>query len=79
MKQIDVCLNRFFNGEKPLKVKWQARRHNEFNNILILYHYHHLVLIYDLEKNVIVREWWELPADKRGLEAAKDYLQKMNQ
>lgn len=79
MKQINICLNRFFNGEKPLKAKWQARRHSEYPDLLLLFHYHHLVLVYDLNKKESLKEWWELPADKRGLDAAKEYLQKMNQ
>jgi hypothetical protein len=58
MKQMDVCLNRFFNGEKPLKAKWQARWHPEQPGIMILFHYHHLVLVYEVNEQKIIKEWW---------------------
>ena len=74
MKQMNECLDRFFKRLKPdSKKKWQAHRRN---NLLLLYHYSHYVLGYDTEKNTIFHEWWEYPADKRGLEAAKEYLER---
>lgn len=74
MKQIEECLERFFYDKKPLKKKWQARSHPENEDIFLLFHYHHLVLVVDLSVGKILKEWWELPADKRGLDAAKKYL-----
>lgn len=77
MKQIEICLDRHFSNQKPLKAKWQARWHKENNNLLLLFHYQHLVLAYDVSKKTIEHEWWEVQADKRGLDAAKYYLQNM--
>lgn len=74
MKQIDECLDRAFSGKKPLKKKWRAFI---TQGVLFLYHYHHLVLVYDIDTDWIVKEWWEKQADKRGLEAAKAYLKQM--
>jgi hypothetical protein len=74
MKQITECLDRAFNNEKPLKRKWRAVVSQE-NNYLFLVHYQHLVLVYDLDNENILHEWWELPADKRGLDSAKQYIQ----
>jgi hypothetical protein len=34
------------------------------------------VLVYDVENKKVLKEWWELPTDKRGLNAAKEYLRK---
>ncbi len=44
---------------------------------ILLYHYHHLVLVYDTQDKMVVFEWWEKPTDKRGLDAAKEYLSKL--
>lgn len=75
MKQIQECLDRFFDTNKgPLKRKWQALLNGPHH--LHLYHYHHLILVYDLENHEIQYEWWEKPADKRGLDAAKEYLER---
>jgi hypothetical protein len=77
MKQIDVCLDRHFTGQLPLKAKWQARWHKDHSHMLILFHYQHVVLIYDTIAKKVEYEWWEVPTDKRGLDAAKEYLAKM--
>lgn len=76
MKQINECLDRFFKKQKPLKKKWKAfeTKDDEGNAYLLLYHYHHLVLAYNLTKEEVAYEWYEKPADKRGLESAKKYL-----
>lgn len=75
MKQIDECLTRALTGKRPLRKKWGAIIHStETHNYLFLYHYHHEVLVYNLTDGGIVREWWEKPADKRGLNAAKQWL-----
>lgn len=78
MKQINDCLDRFFANKKPLKAKWQARWHNEYEHIMILFHYQHVVLVYDTKEHHILKEWWEVPTDKRGLDAAKEYLKNHN-
>jgi hypothetical protein len=75
MKQIDECLDRFFSNKRPLAKKWQARGVNMRRDELRLYHYHHLVLAYDVLNNKVLYEWWEKPADKRGLESAKEWLE----
>lgn len=72
MKQMHECLSRFFEG-RPFRLsdKWKALKMGE--NLLLL-HYHHPVLVYDIARQVIVTEWWEKPADKRGLDSAKIWL-----
>lgn len=77
MKQIDECLTRFFTDQKPLKKKWQVIRQNETQ--VCLFHYHHLVLVYDGEKQKVVYEWWEKQADKRGLDSAKEWFDRYPQ
>jgi hypothetical protein len=72
MKQIDTCLDRFFNNLPPLKHKWQAIRKD---NELHLYHYHHLILIASLPDLTIKYKWYECRTDKRGLDAALQYLE----
>lgn len=41
---------------------------------MYLYHYHHIVLVYDTDNHQVQYQWWERPADKRGLDAALAYL-----
>lgn len=79
MKQIDECLTRYFEGKEPLKKKWKALPHPKVPNILCLYHYHHLVLVYDTVHHHIEAEWWEKQADKRGLDSAKEWLNRRKQ
>lgn len=75
MKQIDDCLTRALDGKQPLKKKWAAIIHStETHDYLFLFHYHHEVLVYNLTDDEIIREWWERPTDKRGLDAAKKWL-----
>jgi hypothetical protein len=80
MKQIQTCLDRVFAGEPPLKQKWRAHLGRatvcDNHRWLLLHHYHHLVLVVDLDTKEIIRQWWEKPADKRGLDAALAYLKK---
>lgn len=76
MKQMNDCLDRFFEGRTPLKAKWQARWHKDYSHIMILFHYQHVVLVYDTAEQKVLHEWWEVPTDKRGLDAAKEYLAK---
>lgn len=80
MKQMDECLDRVFSFQHPApSKKWKAFRGawlGEKPNLILLYHYHHLVMVYDSTANEILHEWWEKPTDKRGLDAAKEYLNK---
>lgn len=77
MKQIHTAMFRVTNGHPPLKSsKWKAFLIWTGNTyILHLYHYHHLVLKYDMFSHVILFEWWEKKADKRGLDSAKIWLE----
>lgn len=78
MKQITECLDRVFNNQRQLKKKWIPFiiwHEEDQRNYLFLYHYHHLVLVYDLRDHDILLEWHEKPADKRGLDSAKKYLE----
>lgn len=78
MKQIDECLDRVFEGKKPLSKKWKCLKFTEdFGQqveFYTLYHYQHIVLVYCITTNTIIYEWWEKPTDKRGLDAARTYL-----
>ncbi|MNM57585.1 hypothetical protein D3C81_687940 [compost metagenome] len=74
MKQVEDCLNRFFENKQPLKHKLQARWHKEHNHVVLVFHYQHLLLAYDTENKTILHQWWEVPTDKRNLEAAIKYL-----
>jgi len=71
MKQIKECLDRYFNNSPPLKRKWQAIT---YRHHLCLYHYHHLILVYDLREKKSSHEYYEKPADLRGLKSALEYL-----
>jgi hypothetical protein len=74
MLQIKTCLKQAFEKkEPPSSQKWKAFIRND---ILYLFHYHHKVLVYDVSKKVIIYEWWEKKADKRGLDDAKIWLSK---
>lgn len=78
MKQIKECLDRVFQGTPPLKSKkWKAFVGHWLGknpNHLFVFHYHHLVLVYDTMEHKVLYEWWERSADKRGLDSAKEYL-----
>lgn len=77
MKQIDECLDRHFDGKPPLMKKWKVLQKNHLDrNLLFVFHYHHMVIVYDMDRKEILDEWAELPADKRGLKAIKEYLNK---
>ena len=78
MKQINDCLNRFFARQSPLKKKWSAHSQvlDNGSEVLLLYHYHHLVLVYHIQTNRVLHQWWERQADKRGLDAALAYLER---
>lgn len=77
MKQIDECLDRHFDGKPPLNKKWKAIQQLHLGkNLLCVFHYHHLVVVYDPDTKEILHEWAELPTDKRGLDAIKEYLNK---
>lgn len=77
MKQIDIALSRAFDKQPPLgSAKWKAFiQYLAGDPILYLYHYHHRVLVYDIYGEKILSEWWEKPADKRGLDSAKLWLE----
>lgn len=78
VKQMDECLTRAFIGKEPLKSKkWKGfiRKDKSSSALyLLLYHYHHHVLTYNIKNEEILHEWWERPADKRGLDSAKKWL-----
>ncbi|WDI05034.1 hypothetical protein PUW25_26050 (plasmid) [Paenibacillus urinalis] len=72
MKQIEECFDRYFDNMSPLKKKWQIV--DAPGNSLWLFHYHHLILVFNKTTREIIHEWAETSADKRGLRAAKEYL-----
>lgn len=79
MVQMKDCLDRAFAGKMPApSKKWKAfvgLSSKTHLPILVLYHYHHKVLEYDINYHVYLHEWWEKRADKRGLDSAKEYLE----
>lgn len=79
MKQIDECLTRFVQKKRPLKKKWRAYLNGaRFNPTLLLYHYEHLILEFDLTEEKVLKHWWEKAADKRGLNSAIEWLDQNN-
>jgi|BioPla2DNA2_1021312.scaffolds.fasta_scaffold148471_2 hypothetical protein len=73
MKQIDVCFERFFAGKKQLKNKWQLQQPNQ-GDYIVLFHYNHMIMMIDPDTLEVTYQWYECPADKRGLDAAIAYL-----
>ena len=71
MKQIDEVLGRALRGERPLAHKYRAFIKEDK---LGLFHYQHLLLVYDLKEKKADYTWHETPTDKRGLDAALKYL-----
>jgi hypothetical protein len=76
MKQVDACMDRAFQEKNQNNTKWRAFIHEERNGLkyLLLIHYQHAILIYDLTAQQIHYSFWECPTDKRGLNAAIEYL-----
>ncbi|GAK43496.1 hypothetical protein TCA2_5994 [Paenibacillus sp. TCA20] len=72
MKQINECFDRFFNNKLPLKKRWYIVDAPGDN--IWLFHYTHLILVFNKTTKEIIHEWSSTAADKRGLKAAKDYL-----
>lgn len=78
MKQIDECLRKAFSGKLPTPSrKWKGfiQRNEQGGFSLHLFHYQHLILIYDLDINRVTYEWWEKRTDKRGLDSAKKWIE----
>jgi hypothetical protein len=71
MKAVRESLRRALNGIRPLKNKWTAIVDEEE---LRFYHYQHQILAYNLDERRILYTWWEVPTDKRGIDAALQYL-----
>ena len=72
-KQVDKALNRAFRGALP-SGKCRAvvaARGREVQ----LYHYEHLLLVYDMQHGVSRFRCYERPTDKRVLLAAEETLQ----
>jgi hypothetical protein len=79
MKQIQVMLDRHFEGKPPLSHKWRVIKCPFNKNAIRVYHYLHLILVYDLDNHMVLYSWWEKPADKRGLESCLAYLKKLKE
>lgn len=81
MKQIRECIDRALRGDRPLRKKWrgQVLRVKDYPfPVLVLMHYQHLVLLYCVERSKVLYSWHELPTDKRGHDAAIDYLDELS-
>ncbi|MED3625652.1 hypothetical protein P4478_00205 [Bacillus subtilis] len=80
MKQIDESLTRLVQKKKPLKKKWRSCLNGgRPTPTLLLFHYNHLILEFDLKDKTILYQWWEKAADKRGLDSAIEWLEKNNE
>ncbi|WP_067923755.1 hypothetical protein [Alicyclobacillus shizuokensis] len=76
LQQLHEAIDRFFKGFEPRKRKWKALPGRYLSQpVLSLYHYQHLVLVWDLEDWMPLYTWWQTQTDKRGLDAAISYLQ----
>lgn len=79
MVQIHEALWRAVNSKSVLRKKWKAFLYTdgyENKKVVALFHYHHLVMVYDLESDVEVFAWHERQADKRGLVSARVWFEK---
>lgn len=75
MKQTDEMFGRFIKGMMPLRKKWQMRyTHEDGQVMLYFFHYHHVIYVYECNSCRTVYEWYEKPADERGLAAIKRTL-----
>ena len=75
MVQIEEMFTRFIEGKPRAKRKWQMVCVNVGTRRCIhFYHYHHLVAIYDTIDKRFYYEWYEVPADYRGLASIKAYM-----
>jgi hypothetical protein len=86
MKQMQKCMDKFFASypheppEPCRSSKWNAILSPLYSEpVLALYHYNHLILEYDLKRHLLLFQWWEKQADKRGLDDAKEYLEQRRQ
>lgn len=52
-------------------LRWDNTKKTYF---VLLYHYHHLVWVYDMFNRQELYEWWERPTDKRGLDSARIWM-----
>lgn len=72
MKQIVDCLQRAKENKPPYRKKWKATIKD---NVLVLVHYHHLILVYDLNQDKVLFSNHDLPTDKRGHDDALRLIQ----
>ena len=68
MKQVEEALARAFAGRPPAgKCRAQVAPRGRY---VAFWHYHHLLLVYDLELRVSLHAWHETPTARRILAAA---------
>lgn len=67
-KQVEAALSRCFKGNPP-RGKCKASL-SEDERLLTFHHYHHLLLVYDMEDRSAIYTWYEKLTDKRILDAA---------
>ena len=66
MKQVDQAIHRAFEGKTPIGKCRAIVQNGE----LVFYHYHHVLLKYDLVARRPTFQWHERPTDLRILNAA---------
>lgn len=85
MKQIETMFQRFLDAKKPLTAKWQMRlvamnRRTSYDDseinmqCIIFMHYHHNILVWDIDNDKTIYSFSEKAADERGLRAIYKYL-----
>lgn len=79
MSQIHEALWRAVNSKRVLRKKWKAFLYTdeyENNKVVALFHYHHLVMIYDVANDIEIFAWYQVNADKRGLDSARIWFKR---
>lgn len=82
LKSVQEVFDRYFSLKKPIKSKWRVTTmldRRDGRTYICFYHYHHLLLMYDLRDGVARYQWWEKPTDKRGLDSALIILNQRKQ
>lgn len=75
MKQIDDMCNGFFEHKKHTQKKWYASFVlMDFGGVIVYCHYHHIALVYAIDRNEFVYVWeGETRSDKRGIADIIEY------
>lgn len=76
MKTLKTQIDRAIKGKKPLKNKWHAYLMEDRKEIYV-FHYQHLIHVFNYRINKTVFRWYETRTDKRGFNFSHNYLNEM--